>query len=102
MEGIRDCDTSSSIPDRGGEGEPSAALLRDAATGRLSVQSVERLHRLLGGDVRVEGMILRFIADKYDAKNLLCLPPHVAREILKRPADFIQAAKNYCEPELGF
>jgi hypothetical protein len=72
------------------------------ATGRLSVQTVERLHRLLGGDVRVEEMILRFIADRYGAKNLLYLPPQVAKAILKRPADFIQAAKNYCEPELNF
>ncbi len=71
-------------------------------TGRLSVQTVERLHRLLGGDVRVEEMILRFIADRYAAKSLLYLPPQVAKEILKRPADFIQAAKNYCEPELNF
>jgi len=72
------------------------------ATGRLSVQTVERLHRLLGGDVRVEGMIVKFIADKYGAATLLHLPPHVAREILKRPADFIRAAKNHCEPELNF
>lgn len=74
--------------------------LSNPSTGRLSVQTVERLHRLLGGDARVEGMILQFIADRYGAKNLLYLPPHVAKEILKRPADFIQAAKNYCEPEL--
>lgn len=37
-------------------------------------------------------MILRFIADKYG----------VAKEILKRPTDFIQAAKNHCESELQF
>jgi len=88
-------DTSPSIPlpDRGGEGS-------DPATGRLSVQTVERLHRLLGGDERVEGMIVRFIADRYGAKNLLHVPPHVAKEILKRPADFIRAAKSHCEPEL--
>jgi hypothetical protein len=78
------------------------ATLTNPDTGRLSVQTVERLHRLLGGDVRVEEMILRFIADKYGAATLLHLPPHVAKEILKRPADFIQAAKNYCEPELKF
>ncbi len=76
--------------------------LSNPATGRLSVQTVERLHRLLGGDARVEGMILQFIADRYGAKNLLYLPPHVAKEILKRPADFIVAAKNHCEPELKF
>jgi hypothetical protein len=68
----------------------------------LSVQTVERLHRLLGGDVRVEGMVLRFIADRYGAATLLHLPPPVAREILKRPADFIRAAKQHCEPELKF
>jgi hypothetical protein len=76
--------------------------LSNPVTDRLSVQTVERLHRLLGGDGRGEEMILRFIADRYGAKNLLHLPPQVAKEILKRPADFIQAAKNYCEPELNF
>lgn len=78
------------------------ATLTNPATGRLSVQTVERLHRLLGGDARVEEMILRFIAERYGAKNLLYLPPQVAKEILRRPVDFIQAAKNYCEPELNF
>ncbi len=53
--------------------------LSNPATGRLSVQTVERLHRLLGGDVRVEGMILTFIKDRYGAATLLHLPPHVAR-----------------------
>lgn len=76
--------------------------LSNPATGRLSVQTVERLHRLLAGDPRVEGMILQFIADKYGARTLLHLPEQVARAILKRPADFIQAAKNHCEPELKF
>jgi hypothetical protein len=74
--------------------------LSNPATGRLSVQTVERLHRLLGGDGRAEEMILQFVAAKYGAKSLLHLPANVAKEILKRPADFIQAAKNYCEPEL--
>ena len=78
------------------------APLTNADTGRVSVQTVERLHRLLGGDARVEEMILRFIADHYGAAGLLYLPTNVAKEILKRPADFIQAAKNYCEPELKF
>jgi hypothetical protein len=71
-------------------------------TGRLSVQTVERLHRLLGGEVRIEAMVLQFIGDKYGAKNLFYLLPHVAREIVKRPADFIRAVKDYCEPELRF
>jgi hypothetical protein len=78
------------------------ASLTNPATGRLSVQTVERLHRLLGGDAHVEGMVLQFIADKYGAKNLLYLPPHVAKEVLKRPADFLRAVKEHCEPELQF
>jgi hypothetical protein len=78
------------------------ARIPHPVTERLPVQTVERLHRWLAGDARVEGMILRFIAARYGAKSLLYLPPHVAKEILKRPADFIQAAKNYCEPELSF
>ena len=78
------------------------ATLSNPETGRLSVQTVEHLHRLLGGDGRVEDMVLRFIAARYHAKSLLHLPPHVAKEIMKRPGDFIQAAKRHCEPELNF
>lgn len=78
------------------------ATLANPATGRLSVQTVEGLHRLLGGEARTEEMVLRFIAVRYGAKDLLHLPPHVATQILKRPADFIQAAKTFCEPELHF
>ena len=78
------------------------ASLTNPVTGRLSVQTVERLHRLLGGDPHVEGMVLQFIADKYGAKNLLYLPPNVAKEILKRPADFLRTVKDHCEPELKF
>lgn len=47
-------------------------------------------------------MILQFVKDRYGAANLLHLPEHVAREILKRPSDFMRAAKNHCEPELNF
>lgn len=74
--------------------------LSNPATGRLSIQKVER--PVDRRDVCVEEMIVRFIADRYGAKNQLYLPPQVAKEILKRPADFIQAAKNYCAPELKF
>jgi hypothetical protein len=71
-------------------------------TGRLPVQTVERLQRLLGGDARVEGMVLGFIADKYGARNLSELPLHVAEAALKRPADLMRAAKRYCDAELVF
>jgi hypothetical protein len=48
-----------------------------------------------------EDQILRFIAAQYGAKNLFWLPRKVAAAILKRPADFIRAAKQYCQPELS-
>jgi len=67
---------------------------------RLPVDVVQHIHRLLGGEARVEDMALRFIADRYGAKNLRHLPAHVAKQIIKRPADFIRAAKQHCEPEL--
>jgi len=59
-------------------------------------------HLALGGDPVTEEMILRFIADRYGARNLFYLPPKVAAEALRRPADFIRAAKRHCEPELAF
>jgi hypothetical protein len=73
----------------------------DARTGPLSVATVQRIERLVGGDPVTEGEILRFIAARYGAENLLYLPPHVAVEICRRPADFIRAAKQYCQPELA-
>lgn len=71
-------------------------------TGRLPVSVVEHLHRLVGGDARVEAMVLRFIADKYSASDLTQLPAAIASQIIKRPADFLAAVKNHCEPELKF
>ena len=68
---------------------------------RLPVATVQRLERVLGGDPVTEDQILRFIAAQYGAKNLFWLPRKVAAAILKRPADFIRAAKRYCQPELA-
>jgi hypothetical protein len=62
---------------------------------------VHRIERLAGGDVVMEYQILRFIRARYGARGLVFLPPHVASEVVRRPADFIRAAKRYCEPELG-
>ncbi len=78
----------------------SEARRTSGAESRLAVATVQRLERLLGGDPVTEGEILRFIAARYGAKSLFYLPPHVAAEVCKRPADFIRAAKQYCEPEL--
>jgi hypothetical protein len=59
------------------------------------------MQRLVGGDPVTEEEILRFIGARYGARSLLELPPAVAEEVLKRPADFIRAAKQYCQPELA-
>ncbi len=75
--------------------------LRIAYDPRLPISTLMRLKRLVGGDPVTEEQILRFIGARYGAKNLFYLPPHVAAEICKRPADFIRAARQYCEPELG-
>jgi hypothetical protein len=80
----------------------TVAAPRANVPARLPVQMVERLHRVIGGDARAEEMILRFIDERYGARSLIYLPAKVAKEVLRRPADFIQAAKNHCEPELRF
>ncbi len=67
---------------------------------RLPVATVQRIERLVGWDVVTEGQILRFIGARYGAKSLVYLPAAVAAQICKRPADFIRAAKRYCESEL--
>jgi hypothetical protein len=68
---------------------------------RLPVATVLRIERLVGGDPVVEDQVLRFIAaPPYRAKSLLYLERHVAAAILKRPGDFLRAAKRYCQPEL--
>ena len=69
-------------------------------TSRLSPNEVERLHRALGGDPTTEELILRFIAERYGAKSLFYVPAAVATAALKRPADFIRAAKHHSQPEL--
>jgi hypothetical protein len=58
------------------------------------------MERLVGGDPVAEEQILRFIRARYGAGSLLELPAFVAAEILKRPGDFVRAAKRYCQPEL--
>lgn len=74
----------------------------DPTSGRVPVATVERIERLVGGDPVTEEQILRFIGERYGARNLLYLPPPVAAEILRRPADFVAAARRFCEPELPF
>ncbi|MEI6193514.1 MAG: hypothetical protein WCS42_04200 [Verrucomicrobiota bacterium] len=84
----------------------AAAVSRDAATGaeprpgRLPVDVVEHIHRLVGGDAPMEQRVLDFIAVQWGAKNLLYVPPVAGREIIRRPGDFMAAVKRHAEPEL--
>ena len=73
-----------------------------SGNGRLLPRDVERLHRVLGGDPVTEETVLRFIAARYGARSLVFLPTKVAAAILKRPSDFLRAAKMYWQPELRF
>jgi hypothetical protein len=68
--------------------------------GRVPVATVQRIERLVGGDAVMEDRILRFIAARYGARNLLFLPRHVAAAICNRPARFVRAAKLFTQPEL--
>jgi hypothetical protein len=68
----------------------------------LDAETVRRLERVLGGDPVTEALILAFIAERYGAETLLDLPAKVAAAILQRPADFIRAAKEHRELEVGF
>jgi hypothetical protein len=72
------------------------------ATGRLRACDVQRMHDAVGGDPVTEEMIVRYIGEKFGAKSLFYLSPKVAAEVLRRPVDFIRAAKRHCEPELPF
>ncbi len=68
----------------------------------LPLETVRRLHHALGGDPVTEEMIIQFIGHRWGARNLFYLPPNVAAEALRRPADFIRAAKQHSQPELPF
>ena len=72
-----------------------------ANSGLLTVATVQRIERLVGGDPVTEGQILRFIGARYGARSLFEVPAQVAAQICKRPADFLRAAKRFCQPELG-
>jgi hypothetical protein len=69
---------------------------------RLPVQTVERLHRLLGGEPFSEGIVLRFIRERWGARSLIYLPPAEAARALANPTGFLSEAKAHCEMEVGF
>ena len=74
----------------------------EAALVSAGVVEGQHLERVLGGDPVTEAMVIRFIGHRWGAPSLCELPAKVATEALRRPADFIRAAKEHCEPELPF
>jgi diadenosine tetraphosphate (Ap4A) HIT family hydrolase len=74
----------------------------EAAKLLLNTERVRRLEQLLGGDPVTEGHVLVFIKNKFGARNLAEIPEKTAKEIFRRPADFLVAAKKFCVPELPF
>ena len=72
-----------------------------SGTGRLPLQTVERLQRLFGGDARVERIVGEFIAQRWGARSLFEIPEESARKILSRPAEFLKVATQAIEPELA-
>ncbi len=69
--------------------------LTNPSTGLLSADTVRQLHRLLGGDNKVEGLVLDFIASKFGSRGLFYIPANVAEQILARPNDFLKAVKKF-------
>jgi hypothetical protein len=72
----------------------------EVSKGLVPVGTVQRIERLVGGDPGTEEQVLRFIAERYGARSLVELPARVAGQILRRPGDFVRAAKRWCEAEL--
>ena len=71
-------------------------MLTNPSTTRLTGETVERIHNLIGGHAEVEGNCLLFIEHKLGLKpNLLYLPTHVAQGILDRPDAFLKAANKW-------
>ena len=73
-------------------------MLINPSTNRLTVETVERIHNLIGGQAEVEGNCLLFIEHKMGRKpNLLYVGERVAQGILDRPSDFLKAVKKFAQ-----
>lgn len=71
------------------------------ATSQLSMQRVELLHRVLGGNQRVAQKILRFIADHSDAGGVESADKR-GEGNLAPTGGFQSCGKNCFEPDLQF
>jgi len=64
---------------------------------RLPLQTMHILHQLLGGVATTETQVLDFIEAHYGVRNLFYLSHRLAGEIIKRPHDFLKAAKKFAK-----
>ena len=62
---------------------------------RLTAQEVWQLERLVGDDVEDQEAVLAFISHFYSADNLFWVPRRVYEEIVRRPGDFVRAARGF-------
>ena len=67
----------------------------------ISAGTALHIMRLLEGDEMTEEKIMQFLKERYGATTVLEIPPRVASEIIRRPGDFVRAARRWCEPELA-
>lgn len=73
-------------------------MLTNPSTNRLTVETVERIHNLVGGHAEVEGNCLLFIEHKLGLKpNLFYVGEKVAQGMLDRPDDFLKAVKKFAQ-----
>ena len=68
---------------------------------RLTAQEVWQLERLVGDDVEDQEAVLAFISHFYSADNLFWVPRRVYEEIVRRPGDFVRAARGFVSTESG-
>lgn len=66
---------------------------------RLPVETVIRIDRQFAGDPDLEQKILGYIFEKFGARGLFYIPEHAAKQMLKRPADFVSAVRAHYAKE---
>ena len=71
-------------------------------TGRLPVNIVQHIERLVGGGPVQEAQVLAYISDQFQAASLFYLPTEVAERIIANPSRFVELVKQYHEPLLTF
>ncbi len=67
----------------------------------IGIETVRALEKLVGQDPKRQLAVLEFIGERYGSAGLHRLPRHVAREIRRRPGDFLKAVRLGKQAELA-